>query len=205
MKTNTEKQRSRRQSLKEQGLCVHCGKIPPRNGLTTCEKCGKKLTASVSKWQKKAKKERQGKGLCSCGKPAIEGKKTCRHCNKRNLSYYYKRKELGLCQYCGNEAKEGMTRCDKCAEKLSEEKKQIRKEVFEAYGGPVCACCGETIERFLTVDHINNDGAAHRRSIRKNTINKWLRDNDFPPGFQVLCFNCNMGKYHNGGVCPHND
>jgi hypothetical protein len=25
----------------------------------------------------------------------------------------------------------------------------------------------------------------------------------FPDGFQTLCFNCNVGKYKNGGVCPH--
>ncbi len=24
-----------------------------------------------------------------------------------------------------------------------------------------------------------------------------------PEGFQVLCWNCNLGKYYNGGVCPH--
>jgi len=31
---------------------------------------------------------------------------------------------------------------------------------------------------------------------------KWLVANDFPPGFQVLCANCNMAKDRPGG-CPH--
>ena len=26
---------------------------------------------------------------------------------------------------------------------------------------------------------------------------------DFPEGFQILCFNCNAGKHRNGGRCPH--
>jgi hypothetical protein len=27
--------------------------------------------------------------------------------------------------------------------------------------------------------------------------------NDFPPGFQLLCSNCNHGRARNGGICPH--
>lgn len=25
------------------------------------------------------------------------------------------------------------------------------------------------------------------------------------PAFQLLCYNCNLGRYHNGGTCPHKD
>jgi len=75
-----------------------------------------------------------------------------------------------------------------------------------AYGGSVCACCGETDIRFLTIDHVDGDGAQHRKLIGGggNTY-KWLRQNGYPSGFQVLCYNCNMGRYRNGGICPHND
>ena len=31
----------------------------------------------------------------------------------------------------------------------------------------------------------------------------WLKNNNFPEGFQVLCFNCNCGKARNKGICPH--
>lgn len=202
---NTEKQRSRRQKLKEQGLCIHCGKVHPRENKASCEECAKKMSTYQCKWKSKLKTERQAKGLCSCGRPVIQGKKTCEGCGKKNRAWYYKRRELGLCTYCGNKARDGATRCEECSKKMSEDKKRIRKEVMEAYGGPVCACCGETIERFLTIDHINNDGAEHRRAIRRNSINKWLVENNFPAGYQVLCFNCNMGKQLNGGVCPHKE
>jgi hypothetical protein len=29
--------------------------------------------------------------------------------------------------------------------------------------------------------------------------------NGFPPGYQVLCMNCNHGKRMNNGVCPHKE
>ena len=82
--------------------------------------------------------------------------------------------------------------------------------VLQFYGGnpPKCACCGEIIYEFLTIDHMNNDGAKHRREIgtdgnRGGRIYNWLIRNKFPKGFQVLCWNCNCAKglY---GECPHN-
>jgi hypothetical protein len=80
----------------------------------------------------------------------------------------------------------------------------IRDEVFGAYGGARCACCGEDEVTFLTIDHVRNDGKAHRRLIGSggNAIHRWLKKNNFPRGFQVLCQNCNFGKYVHG-VCPH--
>lgn len=80
-----------------------------------------------------------------------------------------------------------------------------RREVFEAYGG-ICACCGEAEPTFLTIDHIDNDGAEHRRLLKNSggsAFFAWLRQHNFPTGFQVLCRNCNWGKHANGGICPH--
>lgn len=89
--------------------------------------------------------------------------------------------------------------------------RDLRREVMMHYGGYVCACCGETEPLFLQLDHINNDGAEHRRSLGSKDNGKgfntqtlrWIKLNGFPPGFQVLCANCNFGKALNGGVCPH--
>jgi len=36
-----------------------------------------------------------------------------------------------------------------------------------------------------------------------NRIHRWLKKHKYPDGFQVLCFNCNVGKYLNKGTCPH--
>lgn len=94
----------------------------------------------------------------------------------------------------------------------SREKGKIRRqkrraEVLVHYGGnpPKCVCCGELEDSFLSIDHINNDGAKHRKEINVHSGDAfylWLKKNNFPSGFQVLCYNCNMAKgiY---GKCPH--
>src|SRR5690348_1104353 len=76
---------------------------------------------------------------------------------------------------------------------------------LRCYGGYRCACpgCSETIEAFLSLDHIHNDGAAHRKVINRRKLYVWLRNEGYPAGFQVLCMNCNFGKARNGGTCPH--
>jgi len=90
--------------------------------------------------------------------------------------------------------------------------RSLRHEVIMAYGGYTCACCGETEPKFLSLDHVANNGAEHRRAIgyrdgngkgASSRIWKLLRDNGFPPGYQILCMNCNHGKARNKGVCPH--
>jgi hypothetical protein len=93
------------------------------------------------------------------------------------------------------------------AEKSARLNAVLKLQVFEAYGGFKCACCGETEPLFLSIDHIDNNGSEMRRNGihgRSGTqFYQWLRKNGFPDGFQVLCMNCNVGKHRNGGVCPH--
>jgi len=82
---------------------------------------------------------------------------------------------------------------------------EIKTSVMNAYGGR-CACCGERHLVFLSIDHVNGDGAEHRRSGAKSGrgFYNWLRENNFPDGYQVLCFNCNFAKSQYGG-CPHQE
>lgn len=93
------------------------------------------------------------------------------------------------------------------AEKTKRNQQRTKAEVFAAYGGFVCNCCGETEPMFLSIDHVHNDGAAMRKaklySGNGTGFYLWLRKNKFPSGFQVLCMNCQIGKHKNGGVCPH--
>ena len=72
--------------------------------------------------------------------------------------------------------------------------------VLNAYG-KICICCGEQNPLFLTIDHINNDGAAQRLSVGEGvTFYNWLIKNNFPNTLQCLCFNCNCGRYRNKGI-----
>jgi len=87
-------------------------------------------------------------------------------------------------------------------------RKNNKKVVMDHYGNK-CSCCDETELKFLTIDHINDDGAKHRRKIgRKLTgqdFYRWIIVNKFPKNLQILCFNCNCGRASNDGVCPHKD
>jgi esterase/lipase len=76
-------------------------------------------------------------------------------------------------------------------------------KIINAYGG-VCSCCGEDTIEFLSIDHINNDGAKHRKELKilKTTFYQWIINNNYPKGFQVLCMNCNTAKGYYG-QCPH--
>ena len=82
----------------------------------------------------------------------------------------------------------------------------LKKEVLTYYGNGKlqCVCCGESDINFLSIDHINNDGAQHKKQIKYAGLYAWLKRKSFPKGFQTLCFNCNCGKRITKGVCPHN-
>ena len=85
----------------------------------------------------------------------------------------------------------------------------LRNKVVSYYskGTNSCACCGEKEYNFLTLDHINNDGAEHKRFLKTRSTRNiyiWIIKNNFPPIFQILCFNCNCGRYYRtNNVCPH--
>lgn len=82
---------------------------------------------------------------------------------------------------------------------------KLRTDVLEAYGNK-CICCGENTRQFLAIDHINNNGASHKRSLGLKSAQAfytWLRINNYPKeNFQILCHNCNMAKGFYG-KCPH--
>lgn len=78
---------------------------------------------------------------------------------------------------------------------------KLRNIVFNHYGWS-CICCGESNPGFLTIDHIDGGGEKHRKEIHRH-IHPWLIKNNFPKGFQTLCFNCNCGRHYNNGICPH--
>ena len=83
---------------------------------------------------------------------------------------------------------------------------KVRMMVLQAYSGekPECACCGEKTVTFLTIDHINNDGAEKRKTHGAGVgFYYYLKKRGFPTGYQILCFNCNCGRAINKGTCPH--
>lgn len=152
-------------------------------------------------------------GLCRCcgGEKVDLAVTLCTRCadaNKVRLKRLrIERRQMGLCTVCGGAARYGYATCYTCAisARLAQSYYQflLHIEVWEHYGGAFCQCCGETILEFLEIDHIGGGGNLHRRiDVAAKNIYQWLKTNHFPPGFRVLCSNCNQG-YRKLGVCPH--
>lgn len=75
----------------------------------------------------------------------------------------------------------------------------VKREVFLFYSGGSmqCAFCGMSDLDVLCIDHVNNNGREHRRSIGNkggSSFYRWLKKNNYPEGYQVLCANCNQKK-----------
>jgi hypothetical protein len=88
---------------------------------------------------------------------------------------------------------------------------KIKIQVLTHYSGgssPYCKCCGEQEIVFLQLDHVNRDGAEHRRELKKqgklSGFYAMLVREDFPNDYdlQVLCCNCNFATRF-GLACPH--
>jgi hypothetical protein len=105
-----------------------------------------------------------------------------------------------LCWNCNFRVIDRQKSDDKKNVKQREVRRKIKSDVMIHYseGTPVCKECGETDLEVLTIDHVNGGGCQHRKSIGVkgggSTFYRWLRKNNYPEGFQVLCFNCNCSK-----------
>jgi hypothetical protein len=66
---------------------------------------------------------------------------------------------------------------------------------FYSNGAMVCNSCGYNDLRALSIDHVANDGHNEPKGFRGgNNLYHALKRKGFPPGFQVLCLNCNWIK-----------
>ena len=74
---------------------------------------------------------------------------------------------------------------------------RLKKQALDAYGGH-CCMCGNSDYRVLEIDHKFNDGAEHRRRDKSaKNLPRWLKNNNYPNGFQILCANCHRIKHTN--------
>ncbi len=97
-------------------------------------------------------------------------------------------------------------------EKVSSQQKirflEIKNEVlgFYSYGLLCCKCCGETNIHLLSIDHINANGVIHRKKISRYGCGfyYWLKEQNYPEGYQVLCLRCNGSKFKGNFCRVHN-
>jgi hypothetical protein len=165
---------------------------PTSSGFKMCDKC----RAYHRAWNLPRSKERKAKleavGACiKCGLPKeVNQFKMCGTCRKEKNEYY-------------------ATNREKESAGARRRNQALKLEVLQHYSNlnPYCACCGETAIEFLAIDHKNGNGNEHRRKIgNKGGIHMyyWLRNNNFPEGYRVLCMNCNFA-YSAYGICPHQE
>ena len=119
---------------------------------------------------------------------------------KRNYKeYYYRNREIILKK---QKERQRIDRAKYSA--YNKQRRRLIKEIVLSHyskGKPHCRVCGFEDIRALCLDHVENNGAEHRREINSHgqkcgshAVYAWIRKNNFPSGFQVLCCNCNMIK-----------
>lgn len=161
----------------------------------------------------KVYRDRISRGMCgNCGlRPRRPGRTRCSFCFESQHQRYMKKRGPSV------RNREDISRDPDFRKRSSEKYRRthrfqanqasrrsglkLRDEVLSHYG-KICVCCGETIWEFLTLDHVHNDGARHRREVGSSKVYRWVKTHGYPDSFQVLCMNCNFskGKY---GICPH--
>lgn len=102
-----------------------------------------------------------------------------------------------LCMNCQFIKKIEVDKPSPVDEKFAIQHNNQRKLVIDHYsfGFKCCGVCNFSNELSLSVDHIDGGGTKHLKSIGNN-ICRWLIQNNYPEGFQILCMNCNTIKYH---------
>lgn len=189
----TEAARLRYEERKAQGLCVICGQ--KSDGQTKCPSCRNGQKASRSKTLAK----KADTGQCSaCSNEAKTGCKLCQSCidqrSKTSSEHYQKRKEAGTCHYCKADPLPGYKSCEYHLQKQRDHRWALKADALLAYGGPVCSSCGVDDPEVLNIDHIEGGGRKHRQAENIEgglAFYQWLKNNDYPEGFRVLCANCN--------------
>jgi len=166
-----------RKRVKAAGMCPSCGARPPAPNRSCCEKC-----------LERARKNAQIRRIKHPDK--VKNAISRWHKNnpdkvKANGDRFHRRHPNARRTYY-------LRQLDRA-----------RKIIFGHYGSK-CACCGEDIAEFLTIDHIDGNGNKHRRSLNKRGFGfyRWLINQGLPSGYQILCWNCNCAKSIHG-VCPH--
>jgi hypothetical protein len=172
--------------------------------------------ADVSKNATHARRLAGGKCQQCGSRDRLDGRVLCVECAETKAEdqrqRIKKRRDRGMCATCGKKRSGAKFSCVACREKGRarqrvagpKHRKKIRDAVFGHYGGYMCRCCSLNVAVVLSIDHVDGGGCQHEKEIGKlgGRLYAWIVRHGFPSGFQVLCFNCNVGKYRNGGICP---
>lgn len=152
--------------------------------------------------------------LCqTCYHRQPSAKRECVSC-KRVMRMNHKE---GYCGACYQRLKQPHKECSSCGQVTTMSRgslchkcahRENKRLAFEKLGGQ-CDCCHEFDFNLLTIDHVECDGAAHRKALRDEgkcaykTIVREILNSDTPPErYRLLCWSCNSGReVAPDGVC----
>ncbi len=200
----------RRADNRAKGLC-QCGKPTAPE----CKQCADCQERDRKRWTRRPPRKRDPHFCLNCGAgPLSYRARLCDTCKanaevRQRRTWADKAAADHLCLQCCKPKPIGSGKdlCPDCLDKRKIERNTVKQRCMDGYGGG-CACCGTRFLPFLTIDHINNDGAEHRTSGRLpsggsgTVFYRWVIRHNFPSDLQCLCFNCNFAKRIQG-FCPH--
>lgn len=177
---------------------VKLPKVRRKSSLFSVEYCNKNCSELHSKFYHRC---------CYCHKIATEeypinyGK--CSKCKKEHHDIWYAKNRIRVLL---DKKEEYEKNPEPRKRKGAEFRRAERRMALMHYGNgnPSCECCGETVEEFLCLDHIDNDGKKERELFGGGiSYYTSLRKRGYPKIVRILCHNCNMARAFYG-VCPHN-
>lgn len=193
---------------KQARVCISCGSPKQKATRTRCDECLLRYAENRARIYRERSTE-----ICrSCGKRPRYSQVLCKECldalNKGRRHRITSRLDANKCVTCGraNRKSGAQRRCEECIGVHREQGRikysAFRDKVITAYGG-MCACCGETERCFLVLDHIKDNGTQERQLLSFYGIYNRSLKIEHRSDYQLLCDNCNMGRYRNKGICPH--
>lgn len=195
MSKDRECRKRRIEQRKQTGLCQSCGE-KTKDGTTMCQPCIDKASEGSLRRYYKNKAD----GVCRYCGAETGGKARCPSCQGKNSSYqkarYQECRKDAVC-YCCGATTEGTAYCSDCREIKSEKSRdyyrRLRASIIEAYGAE-CVRCGYDDPAALQLDHIEGGGTRHFKTDGPVNVYRQVRDEGFPPTYQLLCANCNAKK-----------
>jgi len=186
-------------------ICSKCGKrkhkgksffkdLSKKDGVyPSCKDCYRERMG-IQKRAPRTKQRRDGSTIRRCS--------TCKKYKAVSNFYRNPKSSDGIhdhCKHCSR--KHAQSEASKAGQKTRRQRNRMTVLLHYSDGKPQCRCCGESENKFLCIDHINGGGRKHRAEVGSHFY-RWIINNGFPSGLQILCHNCNMAKgFYN--QCPH--